>query len=508
MKPKIAPSMFPAPKEPEPDTPQQPNTSKRRAEPVQPARKRSTTSDDFGDDGIDDDELMKVSVGDLEFEHIDSFANPMDAITRKNTAKNKTGKAKSLATPTTSGADGDNQEPVQLANGKWACNHKCKDKNACKHLCCREGTEKPPRKAASAKTRPSGDGESESTPRPLTQKSPQKQSMLQLTASKRKISSAIEELDFTQQEKKKRADYVNNGPRDYRDLHQLHKNIQKKEPPSSLHLVMYQKPAYSYSQGGEHNLSFLRPPGSRQSGVSSDYGDMPIDDASPHFEMSQHATTFRDPVNLGNDMDVNDFMDYPATAPVPSRGSDIFGDDDSLLGDAMIGLVDSHSLRETGNDNHGSMDTLEEALNMEYEASLPDEDVAMDVAHTVHDENKGRVIDNAPVAITFQSPTVPVQKRSVPFAQDSSSSTQRRPSDFKPAKIMLKNAELEEPRVTPREKPVTTDNKILEDEIDVLDFLDDEIDDDAPVKEVPEAFKGLDSWIYQEFGDIVELVDE
>jgi hypothetical protein len=102
VKPKIAPSMFPAPKSPEPDTPQQPNTSKRRAEPANPVRKRSTNSEDFGDDGIDDDELMKVSVGDLEFEHIDNFANPMDAITRKNTAKNKTAKARSQVKPTTS----------------------------------------------------------------------------------------------------------------------------------------------------------------------------------------------------------------------------------------------------------------------------------------------------------------------------------------------------------------------------------------------------------------------
>ncbi|KAK2865060.1 hypothetical protein FQN49_003950 [Arthroderma sp. PD_2] len=36
-------------------------------------------------------------------------------------------------------------ETVQLDNGKWACNHRCKDKSACKHLCCREGTDHPPK---------------------------------------------------------------------------------------------------------------------------------------------------------------------------------------------------------------------------------------------------------------------------------------------------------------------------------------------------------------------------
>ncbi|KAI0372960.1 P-loop containing nucleoside triphosphate hydrolase protein [Pilatotrama ljubarskyi] len=34
--------------------------------------------------------------------------------------------------------------PKQLPNGKYQCNHTCKDKAACRHLCCREGLPKPP----------------------------------------------------------------------------------------------------------------------------------------------------------------------------------------------------------------------------------------------------------------------------------------------------------------------------------------------------------------------------
>ncbi|KAL4892692.1 Sec63 Brl domain-containing protein [Aspergillus ambiguus] len=34
-------------------------------------------------------------------------------------------------------------EGTRLDNGRWACNHKCKDKTT--HLCCREGLDKPPR---------------------------------------------------------------------------------------------------------------------------------------------------------------------------------------------------------------------------------------------------------------------------------------------------------------------------------------------------------------------------
>jgi ATP-dependent DNA helicase HFM1/MER3 len=57
--------------------------------------------------------------------------------------------------------DDNGPEPIRLPNGNWACIHKCKDKtryasllvssmilaegNSCKHFCCREGLEKPPK---------------------------------------------------------------------------------------------------------------------------------------------------------------------------------------------------------------------------------------------------------------------------------------------------------------------------------------------------------------------------
>ncbi|KAL5337905.1 Sec63 Brl domain-containing protein [Aspergillus crustosus] len=37
------------------------------------------------------------------------------------------------------------REPERLGNGRWACNHKCKDKTVCKHFCCREGLTNPPK---------------------------------------------------------------------------------------------------------------------------------------------------------------------------------------------------------------------------------------------------------------------------------------------------------------------------------------------------------------------------
>jgi hypothetical protein len=37
-------------------------------------------------------------------------------------------------------------EPKRLPNGNWACNHGCKDKQACKHACCKVGSENKPKK--------------------------------------------------------------------------------------------------------------------------------------------------------------------------------------------------------------------------------------------------------------------------------------------------------------------------------------------------------------------------
>ncbi|GAA5908363.1 hypothetical protein JCM6882_007914, partial [Rhodosporidiobolus microsporus] len=39
-------------------------------------------------------------------------------------------------------------EPRQRPDGKYDCNHACHDKTSCKHLCCREGLDKPPRRKA------------------------------------------------------------------------------------------------------------------------------------------------------------------------------------------------------------------------------------------------------------------------------------------------------------------------------------------------------------------------
>ncbi|RYN41203.1 putative ATP-dependent DNA helicase [Alternaria arborescens] len=414
---------------------------------IRPCRKPTATSEDFGDGDLDDDTLVGASLCGFDFDQIENYADPIATVSQRNTEKSKpaktkdTGKSKNATQPLDAAPGDKYEEPVQLANGKWACNHACKDRLACKHLCCKDGMDKPPKKKATVKRVPSGEDRPEPTQKAPVSKGKQTQTKLQLTASKRKVSASIDELDLTQQEKKQKANFGINGPRDYRGLHQLHKTVQGKELPTSLNSVMYKKPTYCYSQGGEHGLDFMsstveRPP------TSSDYGDF-----------------------LSDAQEYEDFMGNEAAEPMCE--SDTFGDDNSMVEDAMIGLADSRDLQAVRESEGDIMRSFENALDDADGMRYGQDGNPMDVS--LGDRNdRGKIVpvnhDESHKACVGESPLL--------FVGDTSS-----------------------PQV----------------EIaDIFDMLDEKLAKDSSVDEKPvlEAFKDLEPWIFQEFGDIVELVDE
>ncbi|CAN9106698.1 unnamed protein product [Alternaria alternata] len=449
IKPKIAASMFPSLNTHKSDVAMshQSNVSKRRTEFTRPSRKLTATSEDFGDGDLDDDTLVGASLRGFDFDQIENYAEPIATVSQRNTEKSKpakakdAGKSKNITRPLDAGPGDKDEEPVQLANGKWACNHACKDRLACKHLCCKDGMDKPPKKKAMVKRIPSGEDRPEPTQKAPVSKGKQTQTKLQLTASKRKVSASIDELDLTQQEKKQKANFGINGPRDYRGLHQLHKTIQGKELPTSLNSVMYKKPAYCYSQGSEHSLDFMGPTAERPP-TSSDYGDF-----------------------LSDIQESEDFMGNEAAAPMYE--SDTFGDDNSMVEDAMIGLADSQDLqavRESEGDITQSLENaLDDADGMRHGQGGKPKDVSLancnDRGHSapMHHDESHKADAGGPRSLFIGSTSSP-------------------------------QAEIE----------------------DVLDMLDEELAKNSSVDEkpVPEAFKDLEPWIFQEFGDIVELVGE
>lgn len=92
-----------------------------------PRRTSDNVSGDWGDGDIDDRELISASERNTSL--LDVGVQEIGGPVRKKGPIPK----KQIG------------EPRQLENGKWACNHACKNKAVCKHLCCREGTDKKPR---------------------------------------------------------------------------------------------------------------------------------------------------------------------------------------------------------------------------------------------------------------------------------------------------------------------------------------------------------------------------
>ncbi|KAF2737089.1 P-loop containing nucleoside triphosphate hydrolase protein [Polyplosphaeria fusca] len=525
--PKIPPSMFSPPKDDGPERPR-PNIARRRTPSGGKPTRLSGFDDDFGDDGIDDEDMVKASSGDLDFDHIENYANPIETVTRKNTAKNTAAKPTTICTAS---LDDDDQEPRQLDNGRWACNHKCKDKSACKHYCCREGLDKPQRKKTVKKV-VSNAKSTHSTPKADSEKDGRVQTKLQLTASKRKSTVFVETLDLTQQEKKRKTEYATSGPREMRNLHQLHTSIQGKDVPSSISSVMHKKPAYCYAEGGDYSLSFLDKSGDTelQEKSTSDYGNISLDGFSAHCENSETDwdKTFDKSRKEANDDYLGDGLDEA----VPSSGrSEFFADDDSITEDAMIGLADSQSLQADRllKDDEPPR-RLERSVDFDHMADHA----------TVEDEfetERGRRIlgnkdfsflssglETAP--ITRPAASAPKTAQSL-FIDDINHSCEEY-EGFGPARSMVNDAELKGmqqgnvdtalSRRTSNEKGVAAVRRRKADTHDV-DMKNEENRSTASMKDgktkaaedeamdAPDLLKGLEKWLVAEFGDIVEIVD-
>lgn len=544
VKPDIAPSMFPAtkPSAPKavPSRTERPasNTSKRRTENFTPARKRSGESEEF-DDGLDDEDLVHASLGDLEFDHIENYANPTQALTRQNTAKNTSrrdqGKAITRTTPLEEDDGDDGDGPRQLENGKWACNHKCKDKTACKHgSCCREGLDKPPKKCVK-KPAVVNEPASQFSSRKELAKAPDKktQTKLQLTASKRKISSDIQELDLTQPEKKRQPDFSKNGPRDYRNLHQLHKNVQKKDPPASISSITHKKPKYCYSAGGEHNLSFLDDGSNAQrvsTGKSSDYGDLEFDDL-PTGTKELDAGRSRHEESQSRNPVARDINNDPAGEGFADHVSDLFGDDDSVLGEAMVGLADSQDIRAADENKNedpyaygGSQKDLDPYAYdepMEQDPYAFDDDFGIDYgddfpAEFIKGDLPAKVVEISSDTTDSPAPvkghTARDETKSLFFNNTSS------PAVYCTAKSLLSRPALEELKqaksgaglsVTKAKTAGPMVGEKVNENVNNENLEPTKMDNEMVQEpEVPDAFKDLEPWLYAEFGDIIELVDE
>jgi ATP-dependent DNA helicase HFM1/MER3 len=162
------------------------------------------------------------------------------------------------------------------------------------------------------------------------------------------------------------------------------------------------------------------------------------------------------------------------------------------------------------------MHPLEQALDYQDQMGYGADSYQMDVDLAEYDHDTYKTFEEECIPVeAAPSPKQPsMMSKSLFFHSTSSPQTER--GSFKPAKRMLKGPELRElkqPKViSPIQRPSARKQPVqVEDDVDdILDMFDEEPLNDVPAKEnpVPEAFKDLEPWLFQEFGDIVELVDE
>jgi ATP-dependent DNA helicase HFM1/MER3 len=324
------------------------NTSKRRSDSSRlSGRGQREPSDEFSDDELDDADLLQAArgVSDLDFTHIDNFGTEIAAQCKKNTLKNahqiQPGKARSV------------WQPTRLRNGKWACNHACKDKTACKHMCCREGVDKPPK--APKKWVASANAENQnSSPKviQIQKKLSKGQTTLNVPGMKigkfinRSPSSTVEQMDLTDDPTTKL--HVIPVPEGLKQLQRLDSTFQK-DKSNYIPSLLRQNASRSPTNGAENRSSFLPRLNTKIHVTLSEYGDSWPDDSDLPDLYQADDTEENTGRRLKPPLDLDPIEseienDGPVMLPV-GEGETEFGNADSMLNAALVGLADSQDLQ-------------------------------------------------------------------------------------------------------------------------------------------------------------------
>jgi ATP-dependent DNA helicase HFM1/MER3 len=322
-----------------------PNTSKRRESALRDEQRRTTPRDEYGDDMLDDEDLVAVmdSVEDASFRHTDSFeaAKPTRAAPKIVLPRH--------FNPPVSDAPEEPQElwqPKRLSNGKWDCNHKCKDKQECKHYCCNHGLDNPPKEPGRAK-KAKNDGEG------FASQAKQKLSRGQTTLNIRKagkrhdlpsMDDDVELMDLSRPKSKAKAPSAPKAD-EYKKLAKLHSATQKST--TSAPMPRFTLPSLGPPSGrqGSQRLSFL-PDHRQQQEMEHEANDFGLDlsDSELPDDPIQSTARYKDDAAMVAELTgakrAPSLPQYEKTST--SYG---FGDSDGSVEAAMVGLADSQAMR-------------------------------------------------------------------------------------------------------------------------------------------------------------------
>jgi hypothetical protein len=148
---------------------------------------QSIDGDEWDDGGLNDDDFIGAEPKEDEFTDVDALDLPNFNLPKAGQSTSKTGIANTVDAP--------NEQ--RLENGNLACNHRCKDRSACKHQCCKAGVEKraKPRPKKSKDSEPST---TESKSKISSTSSTKVQSKLELSIRRKAVGEPVEHLDLSQ----------------------------------------------------------------------------------------------------------------------------------------------------------------------------------------------------------------------------------------------------------------------------------------------------------------------
>ncbi|KAJ8069497.1 hypothetical protein OCU04_003150 [Sclerotinia nivalis] len=315
------------------------------------------TSDEF-DDGIDDDAMLAAAKQVEGGRRVssdygsDAFID-IDTIDLGNSVNNKRSREEI-----------DQPEPVKMDNGKWACNHHCRDGNTlkngqlCKHRCCREGLDKPRKVARKKSTTGSTEDQGSKSDskikgvvtKPMHTQSSGSKQLPKLAKKPRLMPSSasgsdqydVEVIDLS--EALPPVTYPDVAPTDYQKLHNLHTSIQK---DTSVRLPK-NPPKFSYASREMPNLSFMDKGASASE--KKDESD-PFD--SDEYEFPSPSALLRGDRHMDKSVSTSATQLPPPAMGMsryesedqPDHSEDPFDDPSGSFEAAMIGLDDSMNLR-------------------------------------------------------------------------------------------------------------------------------------------------------------------
>lgn len=307
-------------------------------------------NDEFAGNEIDDQDLVDAAAP-MDFNHIDHV--------------DMSSSGRTLTVGMQDRKDAGNKQapwnPEKLANGKWACNHKCKDKTVCKHFCCRDGVDKAPKPPKNAFVSAASFVDVSRLPNSKSNTG-SLSSLTKVTSLKKAAKGqkmGIETVDLADQANSRKTD--EKRPRSFQDLQRLHDKAVKDPAilpnsikPSHDYIKRDSSPELSNSSKSNHwakssdklstdydndwmeglPSSSAMLPTSLEQQMSTDHGGGWCDDLpSPSALLREHAAAVK------NQSDTNSLEDFDLSQ---------FNDDDDKadVEAALVGLSDSVTMNE------------------------------------------------------------------------------------------------------------------------------------------------------------------